>query len=451
MRWFGENRYGLEKFLKNTMGVSLMYDAVFFVVMVSLSGVVLLPALQSNIAIDTSVEKHREHVADEALNTFLVSRVDRFSYAVCGDIIDGAAEGIGINTSTDDGLYSSITNWLLAHEQIHKTHANLLAEDLGCQFRLPISVFGTNRFNIFTGDYDCQLKNETKTFFSRYLGEKYGFNFTAIWHPIKGVSFGDGLYVGDSAPNKDCHVARSYITMPYESTINLGDGYITFTKHWMKAELFAGLLGNISIIENIESVLENYTNANSSYDNFGNATGAVHENVTLLLYDFLIEGIRNSDNKTVFPGIVNITFGYGFGKIKSTVGAITEDAVNAVMGEALGTVNSMLSDVVNGSIENPLFDEITRILTENFTDFVGEQVGSLIEGFDALEVAIKDNVTNTIASFIDPYVQYFVDDVFEQINTNGSVDIEGMLVDWLFERISLNKAEVVLTVWGARR
>jgi len=139
-----------------------MYDAVLFIVMVSLSGVVLLPALQSDIAIDTSIEKHREHVADEALNTFLVSRVDKFSYKMCGDIIDDAAKSIGINTSSE-GLYSSILDWLLAREQIHKTHANLLAENLGCQFRLPFSVFGTNRFNIFTGDYDRQLKNETKT------------------------------------------------------------------------------------------------------------------------------------------------------------------------------------------------------------------------------------------------------------------------------------------------
>jgi len=59
-----------------------MYDAVLFIVMVSVSGVVLLPALHSDIAIESSVETHREAVVDEALNTFLVSRVDKFSYKV---------------------------------------------------------------------------------------------------------------------------------------------------------------------------------------------------------------------------------------------------------------------------------------------------------------------------------------------------------------------------------
>ena len=60
-------------FIGNKSAVSMMYDAVFFVVMVSLSGVVLIPALQSDVAVEGSIDKHREHVADGALNTLLVS------------------------------------------------------------------------------------------------------------------------------------------------------------------------------------------------------------------------------------------------------------------------------------------------------------------------------------------------------------------------------------------
>jgi hypothetical protein len=438
------------RFLKNTRGVSLMYDAVLFIVMVSLSRVVLLPALQSDIAIDTSIEKHREHVADEALNTFLVSRVDTFSYKMCGDIIDDAAKSIGINTSSE-GLYSSILDWLLAREQNHKTHANLLAENLGCQFRLPFSVFGTNRFNIFTGDYDRQLKNETKSFFSSYLGDKYSFNLTTWWHPIKGVPFGGELYIGEHPPNQDCHVAKSFIMMPYKPVINLGDTQIIFTKYWMKEELFGGLFGDIPLIANITSVIENYTGAIPPYDDFGNATNAVRENVTMLVYGFLIDGIRNSNNETVFPGIINATLDYGFNKLKTAIGTIAEDAVSAVMGEALGTVDSMFADIVNDTVSNPIFDEITNILIENFTDFLGESIGSLAEGFDALEMAIKENVTSIVASFMDPYIQYFVDSVFESIDIDVLIDFEEMISNWLFERISLNKAEVVLTVWVTRR
>ena len=110
------------------------------------------------------MDKHREELVDETLHTFLVTRADYFEYRFCGNLIDDVAGRIGID-NTSDGLYGSLTHWLLAHEQRHKTYATLLAENLGCQFRLPFSFFGTNQLNIFTGDFDRQLRNETETIF----------------------------------------------------------------------------------------------------------------------------------------------------------------------------------------------------------------------------------------------------------------------------------------------
>ena len=434
------------KFVRNIYAVSVMYDAVLFIVMVSISGAVLLPALQSNIAIETSVETHREHVADEALNAFLVSRVDTFSYKVAGDIIDDAAGSIGIDNSSE-GLYGSITNWLLAREQLHKTYATLLAENLGCQFRLPITVLGTNRFNIFTGDYDRRLKNETKSFFSSYLGDKYRFNLTAWWHPIKGIPFGGELCIGEHPPNQDCYVAKSFIMMPYKPVITIGDVQIVFTKYWLKEELLGG--EDIPHLMNVTHVLEEYKNGNPPYDDFENVTTAIRENVTMLTYGFLIDGVKNADDETIFPGIVNATIDYGFNKLKETIGNMTEKVIDAVMGEALGTVDSIFADI-SGVTEFPIFDEIISSFTENFENFIGESVDSLEDGFDALERAIKENVTNMISSFLDPYIQNFVDSIFELIDIDQVVEVTELLTDWLFERISLNKAEVVLTIWEAR-
>jgi len=80
------------KFLKNTRGVSSIYDAVLFIVMVSLSGVVLLPAIQSDIAIDASIEKHRtssnlsdvtvtliHDVTDTTLGTYTYSSIEQLA------------------------------------------------------------------------------------------------------------------------------------------------------------------------------------------------------------------------------------------------------------------------------------------------------------------------------------------------------------------------------------
>jgi len=230
---------------------------------------------------------------------FLVSRVDKFSYKVGGDILDDIAGDIGIDNSSE-GLYGTITSWLLAREQLHKTHANLIAENLGCQFRLPLSILGTNRFNFFTGDFDRHLKNETTRFFNTYLGDKYNFNLTAWWHPIKGVDFGGELYVGPTPPD----VARGFIMMPYSPVLDIGNIHIEFTRHWIYNTLFSDILGKIPLFENISGILSDFVNGTHPFGNYilsdfvngthpfgnySNASIAIKENVSALIDGFLIE------------------------------------------------------------------------------------------------------------------------------------------------------------------
>ncbi|MGF3584411.1 MAG: hypothetical protein ACQXXD_01670 [Thermoplasmatota archaeon] len=442
------------RFLRNTHGVSSMYDAVLFIVMVSLSGVILLPALQSNVAVKTSVDKHREHVADQALNTFLVSRVDKFTYKFCGNIIDDVAGSIGIDNSSD-GLYGLITNWILAREQIHKNYANLITEDLGCQLRLPFMVFGTNRFNIFTGDLDRQLINDTKKFFSDYLGDKYLFNFTAWWHPIKGVPLGGEIYIGDHPPKKDCYVSQTSIIMPYSPVVSVGNTSIVFTRHWLKKQLFTGLgefgyeNSSIPAIKNIKKILTNYVtnNTSSPYHEIGNATNATYENVSNLVYGFLVYGISNETDDVIFPGIVNMSVTYFFDKLKNATIGFLEDAIKDFMGGALGSLDDLFFGL-NSSIGNPIMQGIYDELNNSIHGLLSLPFGNLNEAFNILESAIKDNVTCVIKGFIDPYLSVFVENIFDLIDKG--VDFAEMLTEWLFERISIDRAYVVLTIWEAR-
>lgn len=437
-------------FLDNLFGVSLMYDAVLFIVMVSLAGVILLPALRNNIAIESSIEKHREHVVDEALYTFLVSRADCFDYKFCGDLIDDIAGSIGIDNSSG-GLYESLTHWLLAHEQRHKTYATIFAEDLACQFRLPLSFLGTNRLNIFTGDYDRQLRNETRRFFSSVLGEKYRYNLTAWWHPIKGVSFGGEFSVGEHPPTKDCYVARSFFMMPYSPVFSLGNHTIIFTKHWLKHQLFSGDVGfgrsSIPAIANMTIIFENYTNGHPPYDVRENATRATKENLSTLVHGFLIGGITNETNMTVFPGIVNITLTYGFEKIKNITKRFLDDALNQSFGEAVRTIDRLFGGL-NTSVKDPLSQWILAELNSTIHKLLNGSFGSLDEAFDACETMIKEQVTALVKNYLDPYIEAFVNSVFDVIDT--IVDFTEMLTDWLFDRISLNKAEMMLTIWVVR-
>jgi hypothetical protein len=427
-------------FLKNKIALAVMYDAVFFVILVSLSGVVLLPALQSDIAMEGSIDKHREHVADEALNTYLVSRADKFSYSVAGDLIDDVAGSIGIDNSSS-GLYKSITSWLLAREQLHKTHANLVAENLACQIRLPVSVFGTNRFNIFTGDFDRQLKNETKEFFNSYLSDKYSFNFTAIWHPIKGVTFGGELQIGDTPPDTNCYVSKSFIMMPFKPTFNFNQTNFTFTRYWVEEEI----LKKTPYVGNITTIVNGYNAGIPPFDNKTNATKVANENLSNLIQGFLVDGITDRNNDLLFPGIVNLAVDYGFSSVSCVVNGFTDDLINGFMGEALGSVDSFFGDL--GGSDNPIFNGITETINQHLSDFIGSSFASIDEGLNLLEEMIKEEVTKLVESVFPAYIQNFIDFVLSDVNI---VDLYDFISTWLFDQISLNKAEVRLMVWEVR-
>ena len=441
-------------FTRNIFGVSLMYDAVFFIVLVSLSGVVLLPALKSNVAVNTSVETHREHIADDALKTFLGSRADIFSYRIGANILDDAVKNLGIDNSSD-GLYGAITTWLLAHEQRHKTYANLIAENLACQFHIPFSVLGVDRLNIFTQDYDHELQQNIAQFFTRYLGEKYDYNVTALWHPIKGVRFGGELFVGEHPPTINSHVAQSTIIIPYKPEITIRNTTIIFTKHWVKHELFGDESGlhfwrsSILALANISIIFENYTahTEASPFHDHDVASEATKENVSTLVYGFLLDGIQNESNVTLFPGIYNMTITYGFTVLKNAIRNFSKDMMDEFIGDAWSNVNDVFSGL-NESSDNPLAEGFLEEMNNTLQTLLNTSIGSLSQGFDTIECILKENVTRLVHSYLDPAITYFVDKVFDAVDL--MMNFVDMLCDWLFDHISINKAEVMLTIWEVR-
>ena len=440
----------LRKFFCNIEGISVMYDAVLFIVMVSLSGVLLLPALRTPIATESSLDKNREQIVDEALHTYLVTRADFFDYKFSGNIIDDVAGHIGID-NTSDGLYGSLTQWLLGHEQCHKTYATLLAENLGCQFQVPFSFLGTNQLNIFVGNFERELKNDTECFFSTLVDEKYGYNLTAWWHPIKGVSFGGSFYAGSQIPPKDTYVAHSIMMMPFIPCIKFGNHTIVFTKHWLKHQLFSEDIGfgrsTIPEIANMTIIFENYTNGYPPFDSKETAARATKENLSALVYGFLISGIVNECNVTVFPGIVNMSLSYGFQKLRNVTTYGLNKTLNELFGESIRSVDQVFFGL-NNSNTNPLSQSMLMQLTIALNKLLNGSFGSLDDVLDACESKIRQQISDLLRGVLDPLIDGFVNGIFECIETIK--DFAEMLVDWFFDRISLDKAEVVLTIWVVR-
>jgi len=374
-----------------------------------------------------------------------------FQYRFGGTLLDSLAGRLGID-NTSEGLYATLSKWVLGHEQRHKTYAALIAEDLGSQFQLPICILGTRRFNIFTEEYTQQLHKEIEEFFSSYLGDKYRYNLSASWHPIKGVSFGGDLFIGESPPQRDCYVAHSDIMMPYTPKLTIGNYTIVWSKHWLKNQLFTNNtpdtnLSTIPAISHIIEVLEAYMNEQPPYDDRENASRATQENISILVYGFLIDGIYNDTIAVVFPGIVNISLNYGFERIKHAINGCIEEMMNETFGEAVKMIDTIFSGL-NQSIAEPFSLMITEQINMTLQGILNSSSGSIDELIDRFEGIVKENVTTLLRNFIDPYIERFVDILLDVVHAIH--EFADMLIDWLFDQISLNTAGITLTIWVVR-
>ena len=428
----------------NTFALSIMYDTILFLVMVSLAGVILLPAMQTHIATESLLNKHREDVVDSGLHTYLVSRPDLFKYRFCGSLLDQIAERLGINTSSH-GLYKTISEWILAHEQRHKTYATLLTENLACQFLIPFSLLGQNRINILTQDYETQLRNETEQFLVRLFEGKYHYNLTAWWHPIKGIAFGGEFYIGESPPINDCYVSHSTCMMPYTPAIAIENTTIIITKNWLKKHFF-NTTGNSSIpfVNNILYVLNKYTLGETPYQTRENASRSIKENLSSLTLGFLIEGITNETNKTVFPGIVHLALTYGFENLRQITIGVFDNAIENLFGGAVESIDRVFGSL-NSSSNNLLSQSILSTFNSSLHGLLNESFPSFNEALDACEQQIKNQITLLVSTYLDRLIDIFIQNLFSLLEVLE--DVSDMIIDWLFDQLCLDTAEVMLTIW----
>jgi phage-related protein len=97
---------------------------------------------------------------------------------------------------------------------------------------------------------------------------------------------------------------------------------------------------------------------------------------------------------------------------------------------------------------DPLSQSLLAQLNFTLDEMFNGSFDSFNEAFAACESVIKEQITALIQGYIDSLVETFVSSIFDVIDM--IIDFREMLIDWLFDGISLNKAEVMLTIWVVR-
>lgn len=183
-------------------GISIMQDAIIFCIMVSISAMLLAPALFGGRMAGVYEEKENEERVNEALYTFVNSNTNDFEYI----LFDLESEG----------FIGELMKKFFGKEPIHASYGELISALLLCQIRYE----GKN-YNFFVNGFEKHLRKEIEDFFREYL-KGYKFNFTAIWQPIIGFDFGGEISIGEKIPDKNVYSSRLSILMPPSLITSLG-------------------------------------------------------------------------------------------------------------------------------------------------------------------------------------------------------------------------------------
>ena len=408
------------RFLKNNYGLSIMYDAVLFIVMVSLSGAVLIPALTSDVAVTTSIQKHREETADEALLMLMTSRVDSFDYIFAGSQIDNIASTAGVDVNDEDGLYNSITSQLLGREMTHKTYADLCVENIVTQIKIL-----EYRINIFTEQYDQSIDEKISTLLNYYLGGRYNFNLSIKWHPMVDLPFGGQLFVGSKPPETDTHVSKSFITIPSNFFTNWFDDFQKYFNY------------------NLETVRQNY----EMYK--------IHD-VTAEEFKQTIFDMLNTTYNNVFFNGFKINGKECNGLINKSIDFLF-DKVQGSLSNILGNTMNQISEFLD-VFEATLGFELDTFLIEQITSLTGFELidvnhNGMIDFFDIV-LCLKRYTTDVAKSFLEDKIQLQINSFIEGIlldlgfyEDTSFEDIELLCNDFFNKRMNPLRAEFRLTIW----
>jgi hypothetical protein len=128
-------------------------------------------------------------------------------------------------------------------------------------------------------------------------------------------------------------------------------------------------------------------------------------------------------------------------------GQFLDKKLNESFGASIRSLDRLFSGL-NTTVSNPLSDAILIQMNRTLGGMFNGSFDSLDDVITACETAIKGRIIQLLKGYIDTVLQIFVDTLFNVIDT--IIDFSEMLIDMLFDCISLDKAEVKLTIWVVR-
>jgi hypothetical protein len=383
--------------IEDTRGFSSSIDVLLFLVLVSVSAVLLAPAMVGNIQLtalhDTSATEHNSQVLLSLQN----GRVDDFSYAVGGAQMDYLVNETLGQDAVDSDIYQAGKELVAGREIKHKTFADLASESVASQFTIYHDGSSV-RLNLLTDEYRASLDAQMQDYLDGQIGERYNYNVSVVWRPFRDVPIGGETHMGPAVPDT-AYVESSWITMPYHTE---------FTRCHVE-ELIDGELEAIGL-------------------DLGNATVVPREET-----EELIAGhINDAVNRTV----------------DDAVGTVVEMTIEKTIEKAQTAINQQVDNVVpgnNSGISDIIIDEILAELRNDpaFIEDVSLELSEQITEY--MQEVAREEVHAVISGDVDALAS----DITDQYVSNAATvdEAKGEVLDYVFSRIDISRARMTLALW----
>jgi len=202
--------------ISDRSAISSTIDVMVFLLMISLSAVVLMPVMLSSGHNEALQDVAAYRYDGQLLQSLLDSRVEGFEYTIMPSAFTAT---IIIPAESTMHLYKY--NNIFAKEHTSRTFADLIAE--GMLFSLRTEANGKYYYlHSFSAGYSQAIENALEEHLNRRIGGRYNYKLEANWQPVPGCGPSGQISVGAVPPGRSFRQS-ALISVPYGHSVSLAD------------------------------------------------------------------------------------------------------------------------------------------------------------------------------------------------------------------------------------
>ncbi|MCL7411330.1 MAG: hypothetical protein M8350_05925 [Methanosarcinaceae archaeon] len=394
-------RANSKKILTDQMAFSSTIDAMFFLVMISIAAVMLMPSIMAENQYDaagyTAIQEFDTHL----LESLLSSSSNEFEYEIAPLSVVNIS--IPSNSITQGPMKT-----LFGKEQNHRTFSDVMAESMA--LNLMMDNNGSRVYlNPIANEHSTATTAMMQSYLDAKIGGRYNYRFEAHWYPVSGFSLGSDIVVGDTPPT-DAIRQSAKLTLPFTYVSSKNDIF-----EMVNDSVLADALGNSSN-ETMHAIL---------YDGFNDSINVAARGSAEMIVD------------SIFPSeYLNSLNNTRSGMQSDQLGIIsTPDNANILDPDfliAIYLLDHTANTVAGLDIEIPVDIILSGMVTkveQEFTDAIQEKIAF------QLKTDMADEINSTVNGIID------------STDFGNAQNLRDVQVGYIHRRVNSGGVDVKLMLW----